>query len=83
MPVYTYFKFHPLTFILSRKTGVCGPLKAPGYGTVKLTGTYVGAKATYTCDYGYDLVGLNVRKCQYDGYWSGDHPKCEKSKLYS
>ena len=81
MPVQTYV--HALTFILSFKTGGCVLLKAPEYGTVKVTGTHVGAKATYTCDYGYELVGRKVRECQYDGYWSGDHPKCKKSKLYT
>ena len=56
-------------------------MKAPEYGQVRQTGTHVGAKATYTCDYGYKLVGKSERKCLYDGYWSDYEPKCEKSEL--
>ena len=74
----TSYIIHALTFILSHTTVVlgCAKLKDLEYGTVKLTGTHVGAKATYTCDYGYELVGHDVRKCQYNGYWSGEEPRC-------
>ena len=59
---------------------VCKDLHNPDYGKVKQAGNYVGAKAIYTCDYGYKLVGKSERMCMYDGYWSDDEPKCIKSK---
>ena len=59
----------------------CGDLQDLDYGKVEHEGTDVGVKATYTCDYGYKLVGGYERRCQYNGYWSDDEPKCIKSKL--
>ena len=59
----------------------CDYLDDLDYGVVKHEGVYVGDNATYTCDYGYKLVGASVRKCLYNGYWSGKAPVCKKSKL--
>ena len=59
------------------KTGGCKYLLDPEYGKVRLTGMHVGAKATYTCDYGYKLVGYHVRRCHYGGQWSGEEPTCQ------
>ena len=59
----------------------CESLQDLDYGKVEQEGTHFGAKATYTCDYGHKLVGEHERRCQYNGYWSGDEPKCIKSKL--
>ena len=59
----------------------CGDLQDLDYGKVEHEGANAGAKATYTCDYGYKLFGEYERTCQYNGYWSGDEPKCKKSKL--
>ena len=44
-------------------------------------GRYVGEKAVYVCQHGYDLVGSNIRVCQSDGSWSLSTPQCI-SKLY-
>ena len=63
------------SFILK---GGCEDLPYPDYGKVNQTGNHVGAKATYTCDYGYKLVGHSVRKCQYNGNWSGSAPECQR-----
>ena len=67
-------------YYLSHKGG-CVYLDRPEYGKVELEGTHVRARATYSCDYGYKLVGDSVRRCQYNGYWSGKEPVCKKSKL--
>ena len=64
-------------YFLTQKAG-CEYLEDIDYGKVEHDGTHVGAKATYTCDYGYKLVGYSVRKCQYNGYWSGKEPKCHR-----
>ncbi|XP_069850727.1 seizure 6-like protein isoform X1 [Dipodomys merriami] len=37
-----------------------------------------GARVTYQCDPGYDIVGGDTLACQWDLSWSGDPPFCEK-----
>lgn len=39
-----------------------------------------GARITYQCDPGYDIVGSDTLTCQWDLSWSSDPPFCEKSK---
>ncbi|CAG2104634.1 unnamed protein product, partial [Medioppia subpectinata] len=36
----------------------------------------VGAKAYYSCIYGLELVGEEMRTCQPTGHWTGDMPYC-------
>ena len=38
--------------------------------------TKVGAKAVYSCQDNYQLMGTSERICQSDGTWSGDKPAC-------
>lgn len=38
-----------------------------------------GARITYQCDPGYDIVGSDTLTCQWDLSWSSDPPFCEKS----
>ena len=59
----------------------CDYLKDLKHGEVNHDGVYVGDNATYSCHYGYKLVGESTRKCLYDGEWSGEEPKCKKSML--
>ena len=58
----------------------CDYLEHLEYGEVNHDGVYYGDNATYSCHYGYKLVGESIRKCLYDGNWSGEEPKCIKSK---
>ncbi|XP_038618419.1 seizure 6-like protein isoform X2 [Tachyglossus aculeatus] len=37
-----------------------------------------GAKVTYQCDPGYDVIGSETLTCQWDLNWSSDPPFCEK-----
>uniref|UniRef100_H3ACQ2 Seizure related 6 homolog like n=1 Tax=Latimeria chalumnae TaxID=7897 RepID=H3ACQ2_LATCH len=37
-----------------------------------------GAKITYQCDPGYDIVGSETLTCQWDLTWSSEPPFCEK-----
>ena len=60
---------------------LCKDVQSPDYGRVEHEGTHVGAKATYTCNDGYKLVGSQKRRCLISGYWSGKEPICKKSKL--
>lgn len=36
----------------------------------------VGEKVSYSCSYGYELVGEEIRTCQSDGTWSNEIPYC-------
>ena len=62
-------------------TGVqCPTLVAPSNGRLEIAGPggYEDV-ATYSCDTGFNLVGMSERSCQNDGTWSGHEPTC-KSK---
>ena len=56
----------------------CGGLDDPDSGEVSLTGTFLGSKATYSCNDGYVLEGESKRFCRSNGKWSGKAPKCER-----
>ena len=43
--------------------------------------TYVNSIATFTCNFGYDLVGDSQRICQADGTWSNMVPTCDRKLL--
>ena len=50
-------------------------------GMVTSNGTYVTSVATFTCDFGYELVGSRQRVCQSDGTWSNMIPRCDRKLL--
>ena len=56
----------------------CGGLPAPMDGTVKLTGTHFGDKASYFCNPGFILEGDSTRECETSGEWSGAEPVCKR-----
>ncbi len=37
----------------------------------------VGTVATYSCEEGFGLIGLESRECLEGGVWSGETPTCE------
>lgn len=45
----------------------CPELQAPPLGTVVMSGRTFGSRASYTCDHGYHVVGLQSRICQAYG----------------
>ncbi|XP_026512788.1 seizure 6-like protein [Terrapene carolina triunguis] len=49
-----------------------------GWKTTSHTALVRGAKITYQCDPGYDIVGSDTLTCQWDLTWSSDPPFCEK-----
>ena len=56
----------------------CGTLNNPANGQVSHTGrTTYRQTATYSCDTGYNLVGVSTRTCQATGVWSGSVPTCQ------
>ncbi|XP_025833136.1 sushi, von Willebrand factor type A, EGF and pentraxin domain-containing protein 1 isoform X2 [Agrilus planipennis] len=48
-------------------------------GSVIASGRLFGARASYTCQHGYHVVGLQSRSCQADGQWAGSPPACKQN----
>ena len=56
---------------------LCPTLNDPDNGSVSVSSSrYVGERAYYSCDYGYQLLGSFSRTCQLSGDWSGTQPTC-------
>ncbi|KAJ8923976.1 hypothetical protein NQ315_006752 [Exocentrus adspersus] len=49
------------------------------FGSVTASGKLFGARATYSCQHGYHVVGLQSRTCQADGKWAGSPPACKQN----
>ena len=56
----------------------CTAPVAPKYGFVKVSHYLLDGVATYTCKYGYKLIGDGTRKCYYDKTWTGVAPICKR-----
>ena len=56
---------------------VCDDLSNPANGIVIINGKKIGDTATYSCNYGYYLIGDDTVACQSSGNWSGPPPICE------
>lgn len=54
-----------------------------GWKTTSHIALVRGARITYQCDPGYDLVGRETLSCQLDLSWSSQPPFCEKSKSHT
>ena len=55
---------------------MCPDLVDPVNGMVMVTGNSVGNTATYSCDDGFSLSGVDMVTCQDDGQWSDLPPIC-------
>ena len=55
---------------------VCDALSNPVNGGVTTIGRGVDDRATYYCDYGYDLIGDVTVRCRLNGKWSRSPPIC-------
>ncbi|TNN25231.1 Seizure 6-like protein [Liparis tanakae] len=51
-----------------------------GWKTTSHVALVRGARITYQCDPGYDLVGRDTLGCRPELSWSGPPPFCEKSQ---
>lgn len=59
----------------------CGVLDNPLNGTVTLPMERIfNSQASYTCNEGFILTGIDNRTCQSDGVWSGIAPTCVEGK---
>ena len=61
----------------------CPELPDPPHGDVHLTGRHFNDRAVYTCDDGYQIVGLDQVLCNSNGQWSGEQPTCKQSAYNS
>ena len=57
----------------------CPELTDPANGMVTWTGLTPGSTATYTCNEGFELNGVQTRTCQSDATWSDDPPTCDRT----
>ena len=74
-----------LLFCFIFSANMCPELRDIAKGSVEVSGTTVGSRATYRCNSGYTLVGNKVRTCQSNRQWSGREPSCKgrfKIKMY-
>ena len=67
-----------LTIFSSFAVIKCTAPVAPKYGFVKVSHYLLDGVATYTCKYGYKLIGNDTRKCYYDKSWTGIAPICKR-----
>ncbi len=56
---------------------LCPALKAIKFGKIRVSGRKPGDRADYSCNAGYDLMGVGWRKCQDSGKWTGEAPSCK------
>ncbi|XP_045204681.2 sushi, von Willebrand factor type A, EGF and pentraxin domain-containing protein 1-like isoform X2 [Mercenaria mercenaria] len=56
----------------------CGTLSTPSGGAVSLSTDGLNTQASYTCNNGYTLNGVNLITCRNDGSWDFTEPTCEK-----
>uniref|UniRef100_A0A1X7VHY5 Sushi domain-containing protein n=1 Tax=Amphimedon queenslandica TaxID=400682 RepID=A0A1X7VHY5_AMPQE len=65
--------------IITSTIGSCGtPDQLYANATIlSYNTTTVNSTATYSCENGYNLVGVSVRTCQSSGNWSGSPPYCQ------
>ena len=73
--MYNYLMIFDIIYIHTALS--CGRLDAPENGKVVISGTTPGSITTYSCNPGFDLVGVSKRTCQNNGEWSDDEPFCE------
>ena len=63
----------PLVSILAQ----CPTLANPANGAVIVSGLSVGDTASYTCIFGFELVGNVTVTCRDGGQWSSHPPVCQ------
>ena len=54
----------------------CGAVVNPANGTVATNATIPGSVATYACNPGFIIYGVNTRTCVVNTGWSGYQPTC-------
>ena len=61
----------------------CGDLQPPANGGISFSaGTIFGSVAIFTCNTGYDIIGMESRFCLVDELWNGTTPSCQRMLMY-
>ncbi len=55
---------------------LCPDLVSPPNGVVMMTNRSVGSVAEYSCDVGFQLIGMEQRTCLQNGTWTDIDPTC-------
>ncbi|XP_072336371.1 sushi, von Willebrand factor type A, EGF and pentraxin domain-containing protein 1-like [Scyliorhinus torazame] len=63
--------------VLSCEPITCGNPGVIANGYYKAPNWTVGNKVTFYCDIGYNIVGMDYRRCTAEG-WDGEIPSCER-----
>lgn len=50
-------------------------------GKIKVSGRRAGSTVTYSCDYGYVLIGEDILSCGLGGEWTGKTPICRCKRI--
>lgn len=61
----------------------CGALPEVQNGRAATSETVFQSVANYSCDNGYNLVGVPSRTCESNAVWSGAEPECKGIQLQS
>ena len=72
-PIYRRTKYSTCLIIVGV---MCLDLDDIPNGAMMMTGNSVGDTATYTCDMGFELVGVMMVTCLSDGTWDNPPPEC-------
>jgi hypothetical protein len=56
----------------------CPSLANISHGLIFVKSLYYGQNVTYTCHYGYRLIGKSMRVCQLNKTWTEEEPVCER-----
>ncbi|XP_077981970.1 sushi, von Willebrand factor type A, EGF and pentraxin domain-containing protein 1-like [Glandiceps talaboti] len=54
----------------------CGSPWSVNHSTISGGDYTFNNTVVYSCEYGYDLVGVSEHSCQENGFWSGEQPSC-------
>ncbi|XP_050718385.1 uncharacterized protein LOC126999691 isoform X2 [Eriocheir sinensis] len=68
---------------MPRELPNCKPIQCdipdnPRHGKASFNSVFYNAVVTYSCDYGYMIVGPETRRCGPDREWSGVTPSCKE-----
>ncbi len=67
----------PVTIFNYTLANLCPALEDPQFGSVEIMSNSVFRLALYTCDTGYEVVGVRQRTCLSSGMWSDRAPSCQ------
>ena len=81
--IYIVPRYVCMACIVNNITAVdCGDPEDLADGIITIPHTQYQSVITYSCGYGYILIGDRNRTCQENGLWSGQSPRCAGNIRY-